>query len=137
MDYFCSYSMNQKAFTSLAVLFLSLEVLFFLLWIFIKDPVVDYRVLLGGNLLLFIVGMISLRMNSSAMKHQNTQGFLRLMYGAFILKFFVVAIVAFVYISIFKKAVNKPALFGCFGLYLIYTFLEMRSVLKQSKKPNA
>jgi len=129
--------MNQKAINSLVFLFLGLEALFFLLWIFIKDPAVDYRVLLGGNLLLFAVGLISLRMNSGAMKQQNTQGFLRLMYGAFILKFFVVAIAAFVYISIFKKAVNKPALFGCFGLYLIYTFLEMRSVMKQSKKPNA
>jgi hypothetical protein len=102
-----------------------------------KDTAVDFRVLLGGNLLLFVVGMISLGMNTGAMKHQNTQGFLRLVYGAFILKFFILAIVAFIYISIFKKAINKPALFGCFGLYFIYTFIEMRSVMKQSKKPNA
>jgi|SRR5450432_915688 hypothetical protein len=129
--------MNSKAFTSLVFLFLSLTVLFFLLWIFNKDAQVDYRVLLGGNLLLFIVGMVSLRMNTNAMKHQNTQGFLRLVYGAFILKFFVLAIVAFVYIAIFKKAINKPALFGCFGMYFIYIFLEMRSVMKLSKKPNA
>jgi hypothetical protein len=129
--------MNSKAFITLIILFMSLTVLFFLLWIFSSDSVVDYRVLIGGNLLLFIVGMISLGMNTRAMKHQNTQGFLRLVYGAFILKFFVLAIVAFVYIAIFKKTVNKPALFGCFGLYFIYTFLEMRSVMKQSKKPNA
>src|SRR5258705_8750549 len=122
--------MNQKGINSIVFLFLGLEALFFLLLILTKDPTVDYRVLLVGNLLLFAVGMISLRMNSGAMKQQNTQGFLRLMYGAFILKFFVVAIMAFVYISIFKKAVNKPALFGCFGLYLIYTFLEVRSVMK-------
>src|SRR5882672_4043981 len=109
--------MNSKAFITLIILFLSLSVLFFLLWIFNRDSVVDYRVLMGGNLLLFVVGMISLGMNTRAMKHQNTQGFLRLVYGAFILKFFVLAIVAFIYIAIFKKAVNKPALFGCFGLY--------------------
>ena len=71
------------------------------------------------------------------MRHQNTQGFLRLVYGAFLLKFFVLAIVAFIYIAVFKKVINKPGLFGCFGLYFIYTFIEMRSVLKLSKKPNA
>jgi hypothetical protein len=129
--------MITKAFTSLVFLFLGLTMLFFLLWIFNKETVVDYRVLLGGNGLLFVVGLISLRMNTGAMKHQRTQGFLRLVYGAFILKFFVLAIAAFVYIAIFKKAVNKPALFGCLGMYFIYTFLEMRSVMNQSKKPNA
>jgi hypothetical protein len=129
--------MKSKAFTSLIFLFLGLTVLFVILRLLNQDTVVDFRVLLGGNLLLFVVGMISLGMNTGAMKHQNTQGFLRLVYGAFILKFFILAIVAFIYISIFKKAINKPALFGCFGLYFIYTFIEMRSVMKQSKKPNA
>ena len=129
--------MNTKVFTSIVFLFLVLTAVFFLLWIFDKDSGVDYRVLLGGNLLLFIIGVISLKMNMGAMKHQNTQGFLRLVYGAFLLKFFVLAMVAFIYIAVFKKAINKPGLFGCFGLYFIYTFIEMRSVLKLSKKPHA
>jgi hypothetical protein len=129
--------MNTRTFTSIIFLFLALTAVFFLLWIFNKNSGVDYRVLMGGNLLLFIIGMISLKMNAGAMKHQNTQGFLRLVYGAFLLKFFVLAIAAFIYIAVFKKAINKPGLFGCFGLYFIYTFIEMRSVLKLSKKPNA
>ena len=129
--------MNTKVFTPIIFLFLALMAVFFLLWIFDKNSGVDYRVLMGGNLLLFIIGMISLKMNTGAMKHQNTQGFLRLVYGAFLLKFFVLAMVAFVYIALFKKAINKPGLFGCFGLYFIYTFIEMRSVLKMSKNPNA
>lgn len=129
--------MNTKAFTPVIFLFLALTAVFFLLWNFDKNSGVDYRVLMGGNLLLFIIGMISLKMNAGAMKHQNTQGFLRLVYGAFLLKFFVLSIVAFIYIAVFKKAINKPGLFGCFGLYFIYTFIEMRSVLKLSKKPNA
>ena len=129
--------MKNKTFIPLVFLFLGLTVLFLLLWTFNKNEPVDYRVLMGGNGLLFIVGIISLYMNTSAMKHQQTQGFLRLVYGAFILKFFILAFVAFIYIAIFKKAINKPALFGCFGLYFIYTFIEVRSVMKLSKKPNA
>jgi hypothetical protein len=129
--------MKNKTFAPLIFLFLGLTLIFFLLqWSFNDEPV-DYRVLLGGNSLLFLVGVISSQMNTRAMKHKHTQGFLRLVYGAFIMKFFVLAIVAFIYIAIFKKMINKPALFGCLGLYFIYTFIEMRSVMKMSKKPNA
>ena len=127
----------DKAFISLVFLFLAFSIIFSLLWIFAIHTPVDFRVLLGGNGLLFVVGLISLKMNVKAMTHQSVQVFLRLVYGSFILKFFVLAVVAFVYIAIFKKGVNKPALFGCFGLYFIYTFLEVRSVMKLSKKPNA
>jgi hypothetical protein len=129
--------MKNKTFFPLILLFLGLTLIFFLLRLNFHDEPVDYRVLMGGNVLLLIVGIISLEMNTRAMKHRNTQGFLKLVYGAFIFKFFVLAIAAFIYIAVFKKMISKPALFGCLGLYFIYTFFEMRSVMKMSKKPNA
>ncbi len=119
------------------ILFLILSGIFYVLKNLIDQTTVNYNVLIFGNLLLFIVCWISVRMSMKAVRHENVQVFLRLMYGSFILKFFVLAIAAFIYISIFKKEVNKPALFGCFGLYILYTAIEVRSVLKQSKKPNA
>lgn len=129
--------MKNKTFFPLILLFLGLTLIFFLLRLNFHDEPVDYRVLMGGNVLLLIVGIISLEMNIRAMKHRNTQGFLKLVYGAFIFKFFVLAVAAFIYIAVFKKMISKPALFGCLGLYFIYTFFEMRSVMKMSKKPNA
>jgi len=129
--------MKNKTFFPLIFLFLGLTLVFFLLRLSFHDIPVDYRVLIGGNCLLFLVGIISSEMNIRAMKHRQTQGFLRLVYGAFIFKFFVLAMAAFVYIAVFKKMISKPALFGCLGLYFIYTFIEMRSVMKMSKKPNA
>ena len=118
-------------------LFLATSLLLFLLKFLLPGKAVNYNVLLYGNLLLFIVSWISVRMSTRAVVHKNVQVFLRLVYCSFLMKFFVLAIAAFVYISIFKKEVNKPALFGCFGLYVFYTFLEVRLVLKLSKKPNA
>ena len=129
--------MKNKTFFPLIFLFLGLTLVFFLLRLSFHDIPVDYRVLIGGNCLLFLVGIISSEMNIRAMKHRQTQGFLRLVYGAFIFKFFVLAMAAFVYIAVFKKMISKPALFGCLGLYFLYTFIEMRSVMKMSKKPNA
>jgi len=129
--------MKNKTFFPLIFVFLGLTLVFFLLRMSFHDTPIDYRVLIGGNCLLFIVGTISSEMNVRAMKHRQTQGFLRLVYGAFIFKFFVLAMAAFVYIAVFKKMISKPALFGCLGLYFLYTFIEMRSVMKMSKKPNA
>ena len=128
---------NRKIYLPVLYLFLGLSALFLLLFWLLPGTAVDYRVLMTGNLLLFLIGWISLRMNVKAMKHQNVQVFLRLVYSSFLLKFFVLAICAFIYIFLFKKQINKPGLFGCFGLYFIYTFIEVRSVMKQSKKTNA
>jgi hypothetical protein len=50
----------------------------------------------------------------------------------------VIAIAAFIYIQMAKKEVNKPALFACMGLYLVYTFIEISTLTKMLKqKKNA
>ena len=128
---------GNKAFLSLVYFFLLVSILIFALQYFMPRAAVDYRVLHIGNLLLFLVGSISVRMTLRALSDKNTQVFLRMIYGSFLLKFFAFAIAAFIYISMFKKEVNKPALFGSLGLYILYTIIEVRSALKQSKKTNA
>lgn len=127
----------RKVFYPLIYLFLGLSLVFVLSWFLIPGSGIDYRVLFYGNFLLFIVGIISMLMSAKALGHKNVQVFIRLMYGSFMMKFFVLAAGAFIYIALFKKNINKPALFGCFGLYFIYAFIEVRSVMKQRKKPNA
>ena len=127
----------NKAYFPVLYLFLALSIFFLGLRYLVPASVIDYRVLQIGNILLFIVGWISMRMSIRALEHKNVQVFLRLIYGSFMLKFFVLAIGAFIYIAMYKKDINKPALFGCFGLYFIYTFTEVRSVMKQRKKINA
>lgn len=123
--------------TPLLVVFLILSGLFFISWkLFSRSPV-DYVVLLVGNGLLFLVGVASQRMSVRAMKAAKTGGFLRGVYGSFLLKFFVLAAAAFIYILRFQQAINKPAFFGCFGLYLIYTFVETRGVMRANIRTNA
>jgi hypothetical protein len=127
----------RKAFLPLFYIFLILNSIFILLNIFWPGTAVNYHVLLAGNCLLFIVGFISLRLSSLALMPKRVQGFMRLVYGSFLLKFFILALAAFIYIYIYKKNINKPALFGCFALYFVYTFFEVRTVMQQSKKTNA
>lgn len=105
-------------------------------WLEIKD--VNLGVLLTGNLLLFIVSLTAFLITQKAVSSSKPQAFVRAMYGSFMIKFFVLAIAAFIYIMIAKKEVNKPALVACAALYILYTGIEIRSLMKLLKqKKNA
>lgn len=95
---------------------------------------VSQDVLLGGSALLFLVSFLSYMITSRSFLSPNPNVFVRAMYTSFIIKFFVVAIAAFIYIQISGKAVNKPALIGCAAFYIIYTGLETRALLKLLKQ---
>jgi hypothetical protein len=105
-------------------------------WLAKKD--VNYEVLVIGNIVLFVVSLLAFVITNRALKSNNPQAFVRAMYGSFMIKFFVVAIAAFIYFMIAKKDVNKPALFVCAGLYIIYTAIETKALMKLLKgKKNA
>jgi hypothetical protein len=127
----------RKSPALLVYLFLAFTVLFGAAWAIFSAAVVDFRVLMIGNTLLFAIGYYSVRMSTKGLLHKNPQFFLRMVYGSLMLKLFLISIAAFVYIARFKQAVNKPALFGFFILYLFYAVTEVRLVLQQSKQKNA
>jgi len=101
----------------------------------------DQNVLILGNLLLFVVILISYSITFRSLHASNPQAFIRAMYGSFLIKFFFLAIAAFVYIMLAKKAVNKPGLAACAILYILYTAIEIRALMKTLKglkqKPHA
>jgi hypothetical protein len=93
----------------------------------------DWQVLSGGNLFLYLVTVFSMHLLSKGLHAENTQVFLRNAYGGIMLKLFTCAAAAFFYILYADGDINKPALFGCMGLYLIYTAIELTVIMKQSK----
>jgi len=86
----------------------------------------DRNVLIIGNTVIFLVTFISYIMHVRALNKSTSLGFVNAVYGGMLMKMFVCLIAAFIYIVSAKKGVNKPALFGCMFLYLLYTFLETR-----------
>lgn len=133
--------MNQnsmKLLRPMILLFVFLNAFFLIGKRWLAEKNIDQEVLIAGNLLLFIVSLITFLLTYRSLKAPNPNVFVRAMYGGFIIKFFVVAIAAFVYIMATKKNVNKPALIFCMGLYIVYTFLEVSSLLRVLKqKKNA
>jgi len=99
---------------------------------------VEFIVLIAGNTLLFIVSVSAYYSIYKSLDSSNPQSFVRAMYVSFIIKFFTLAIAAFIYILAAKNNVNKPALLACAGLYIIYTFIETKELMKLLKqKKNA
>ncbi len=94
----------------------------------------DWQVLSGGNLIIYLVTAISIHLLNKGLHAGNTQAFLRNAYSGILVRLFTLALAAFIYILAAGKNMNKPALFACMGLYLIYSFVEMYIVMKESKR---
>jgi heme/copper-type cytochrome/quinol oxidase subunit 3 len=94
----------------------------------------DYDVLLIGNAFLLVVSLLSYLLAKRGLTNSNPHAFVRGVYSGILLKLFVCMIAAFVYISIYKKDLNKPAFFTLMGLYLVYTFIEVSVLTKELKQ---
>lgn len=96
----------------------------------------DVGVLLAGNTLIFILGVITLMQCIKAVDDPNPHVFIRVFYAGLIARLFVCAAAAFVYIYLKRDNISKPALFTCLGLYLVYSAMEvaaLRKVLRTKK----
>lgn len=93
----------------------------------------DQDVLIIGNMVLFLVSLISFLLTYRSLNTKNTHAFVRAIYSGFIAKFFLIVIAAFIYIMV-ADTINKPALFACMGLYIIYAFLEVTALLRILKQ---
>lgn len=94
----------------------------------------DQDVLIYGNLFLLLITLFSFLLAKRGLTNPNPHAFVRAVYSSILLKLFVCLIAAFIYISINKSALNKPAFFTLMGLYLLYTFLEVSLLLKALKQ---
>ena|SRR5579863_4854334 len=118
-----------------------------LLWIFIvsittgllfKDPLAktgfNILVLSVGNFILFMATAASFILFQKALQNNNPHVVLRMIYSGLGLKMFVCVIAMLAYVLIEGKEVNKMAIFACLGLYCIYTFTEIKILMRLSRR---
>jgi hypothetical protein len=133
--------MNQQTlrlFRPAIFIFLFLNIGFYTLQKRLADMGFSQQVLIYGNILLFLVSFLSFYLGARTLSSKNNPAFFRWIYGSFLFKMIVLAGVAFAYIMTMKKEVNKPALFFCMVLYMLYTYFEVAALMKAAKqKPNA
>ncbi len=125
---------KNKGIIPVIIFFLVLNGFFILRKQQLADWGADQEVLLIGNVILFAITLISYLMLRRSFGHSNPNVFVRSVFGSFMIKLFVCLGVVFIYVAATKKELNKPALFTCMGLYLVYTAMEVGILMKLLKK---
>ena len=120
----------KRAFRLLILFFIIINGLTVVFRSRLEDKGVDTDVVIIGNLILFVVSAISIWMYSKAGNSNKSHGMVRNVYGGFMLKFFALIVAAMVYFY-FAREINKPAIFICMGLYLVYNFTGVMQVIKK------
>lgn len=95
---------------------------------------IDFVVLLTGNAILFLATLVSFLMYKRAFQHSNPHSIVRFIYSGLFFKMVICLLAAVIYILISRPNVNKPALFGCFIIYIIYSYIEVRTLMQLSKQ---
>ena len=120
--------------------FLPIVLIFILsgLFIYFARPLLagwnaDYRVLLVGDGVLFLVTGISFWLYSRALQNSNVHLFLRMMYGSLLVKMLVCLVATLIYAAMAGRDVNRNGVIGCFVLYILYTFFEVKILMNLSK----
>ncbi|HVS97821.1 MAG TPA: hypothetical protein VHE54_15105 [Puia sp.] len=119
-----------RAFLPILLTFLLFSCLIFVFRRLAAEWGTDHRVLLGGNLLLFAVTAVSFRLYAKGLRNNNAHFFVRVMYGSLLIKMMACLVAVLIYALAAGPAVNRNGIIGCFVLYLIYTFLEVRILQK-------
>jgi hypothetical protein len=96
----------------------------------------DYGVLLWGNALLFLLTTSSFYLYTKGISDNNPHVFVRALYGSLLIKFLGCMLAVLIYAAISRQGVNRNGILGCFALYMLYTFLEVRILLQLSKRKN-
>ncbi|HVF95815.1 MAG TPA: hypothetical protein VM871_00755 [Flavisolibacter sp.] len=130
--------MRKNGFVPVVILFIILNALFLSFRTRWENWGVDNEVLVIGNLFLFIITLGSFLIARRGLHSKNGNAFMRSVYGSIMFKMFLCIAGALIYIAVNKKELNKPGLFICMGLYLVYTFMEVSTLTRLLRqKPHA
>ena len=118
----------------LIVLFILINAVAFIFKSFLHDQGFGIKFLLTANLILFCMSLFAFFIQMSGLKSTNINAFIRGVYGSLLVKVFIVIIALGIYLFITKGKVNKPSLFTSMGLYILYTVIEVRQLMKISRR---
>jgi hypothetical protein len=125
-----------RSFLPIVLAFIIIGVLALVLRPILTAWKLDYEVLLWGNALLFLLTTSSFYLYIRGLRNNNPHVFVRVLYGSLLIKFMGCLLAVGIYAAISRQGVNRNGILGCFLLYMLYTFLEVRILLQLSKRKN-
>jgi len=94
----------------------------------------DYRVLLGGNAILLLVTAVSFYLYTKGLRNTaSAYSFVRMMYGSLIVKMLVCLVAVCAYLLTPGRP-NRNGILGCFVLYILYTYIEVKILTQLTRK---
>ncbi len=123
-----------RALRPVVFIFILSSALFILFRSLLTTIGMDLKTLLVGNTILFIATCFALVLFLRAMHATNPHVIMRMAYSALGLKLLVCAATMLVYVVVKGKDINRLAVFTCLGLYCIYTFTEVKMLLRQGRQ---
>ena len=94
-------------------------------------------VLIVANILLFVFSLIGLLLQLNASKNPNPNAIVRAVMAGLGLKLIGFAAALLIYLSIVGKDKSVYSIYAALGLYVVYTWMEVRLFLRQNPKKNA
>lgn len=116
------------------VLFIFINALAFIFKDFLNSYGFGIKFLLAANLFLFCLSLSGFFMQIKGLQSNNINAFLRSVYASLLVKIFVVIIALSIYLFIIKGKVNKPSLFTAMALYILYMVIEVKQLMKISRR---
>ncbi len=129
--------MTRKPFFPIIIIFSAIALMLIILRYEIKNGGNVFDVIFVGNLVLYMATALSFRLYIKAISANNTHAFLKMVYSGMFLKMIICIAAVLIYAFGFKP-VSKYAILSFFALYFIYTFIEIKIVMRLNKeKKNA
>jgi hypothetical protein len=94
-------------------------------------------VLIIANILLFLFSLVGLLMQLNASKNPNPNAIVRAVMAGMGLKLIGFGAALIIYLSMVGKDKSVFSIYAALGLYVVYTWIEVRLFLRQNPKKNA
>lgn len=118
----------------LVILFLLVNVVCFLLNDSLVNNNIDPKVIIGSNALFFLIAVVSGYLRNESLKNPNPNVSVRSVMGSSVIKIFIIAIAAIIYLFTVEESRSIYAVIVSMLLYIPYAILETRGILKLNKK---
>jgi hypothetical protein len=127
---------RRKIYLPLFFIFIAINTLCLVFKTRLQPLGINTDVLLTANIILFLLSLVSIFMHLKALKNVNPHAFVRSVMGATLLKLFVIAGSAFVYLYAAGEGRSVKAVLAAMAIYFLYTIIEVRSVFSLNKQKN-
>lgn len=96
--------------------------------------VFDARLVIGANLVFFLVSVFSLRMQQNAVAHPNPQVFVRAILSGMFLKMMLTAIGLLLYVRWVNPRYTMISVWAALGVYLCYLAAGVNGAVRLNRK---